>query len=72
MATKPEINEIWYVPVLMRGPRYKRPLVYYKHMATTRKVAVQNIIMNSYRGEEDWAYRKGLGWSIARIAVRST
>jgi hypothetical protein len=61
------INEIWYVPVLDRGRR--RPLVYYEHMATTRKVAIQNIIMNSYRGAHDWSYRKELGWTIERASV---
>jgi hypothetical protein len=61
------INEIWYVPALNRGRR--RPLVYYEHMATTRKAAVSNLIMNSYRGMYDWAYRKEIGWTIERVTV---
>jgi len=61
------INEIWYVPVLDRGRR--RPLVYYEHMAPTRKAAIQNIVMNSYRGAYDWNYRKEIGWTIERVIV---
>jgi hypothetical protein len=61
------INEIWYVPVFGRGRR--RPLIYYKHMATTRKVAIENIIMESYRGAHDWKYRKELGWTIERVTI---
>lgn len=62
------INEIWYIPVLKRTGR-RRPLVYYEHMAATRKGAITNIIMNSYRGAHDWLYRRNLGWSIERVII---
>lgn len=61
------VNEVWYVPVLDTGRR--RPLVYYEHMAKRRRVAVANIIMNSYSGSGDWNYLKKLGWSIERVTI---